>query len=232
MKKSEINNYIRKYILPSHNQYYVDQYVMYQTFDNGFFIKGYLFYSKGDNEMGLKLTSFITPLFVKDDAITYVFGEDILNVKAQGLFKKVKEVWWDTRKENQASTFEKMNNAISEQGEPILNGIKNAKELSKRLKKDMKDNIRVYEVVAYSNILFASVEEQNKMLKGLIKEAENERDVDWVHQIKKDAELMLSIESHNERIQLLKSWANETIGHLKLPHVKPFFRMVSSFPSV
>lgn len=222
MKKSEINKYIRKYILPSHCQYYVDQYVMYQTFDNGFFIKGYLFYSKGDNEMGLKLTFFITPLFVKDDAITYIFGEDILNVKSQGLFKKVKEVWWDTRKENQASTFEKINKSISEQGEPILNSIINAKDLCKRLKKEMKDNIRVYEVVAYSSILFSNVKEQDKMLKGLIKEAENERDVDWVHQIKKDAVLMLSLESIEERIKLLKSWANETIGHLKLPNLVPF----------
>ena len=61
MKKSEINEYIRKYILPSHNHYYVDQYVMFRTFDNGFFLKGYLFYSKGDNEMGLKVTYFVTP---------------------------------------------------------------------------------------------------------------------------------------------------------------------------
>jgi hypothetical protein len=222
MKKSEINNYIRKYILPSYNQYYVDQYVMYQTFDSEFFIKGYLFYSKGDNELGLRVSYFIMPLFVKKECLVTTIGEEILNIKIQGLFKKVKEVWWDTRKENQASTFEKINKSISEQGEPILNSIINAKELSKRLKKEMRDNIRVYEVVAYSSILFASVEEQDKMLKGLIKEAENERDVYWVHQIKKDAVLMLSIESTEERIKLLKTWANETIGHLKLPHVKPF----------
>jgi hypothetical protein len=222
MKKSEINNYIRKYILPSHNQYYVDQYVMYQTFDNGFFIKGYLFYSKGDNEMGLRVSFFMMPLFVKKECLVTTIGEEILNIKSHGLFRKVKEVWWDTRKESQSSTFEKINNEINKQGEPILNAVNNANELCKRLKKDMKDNIRVYEVVAYSNILFANIEEQNKLLKGLITEAENERDADWVHQIKSDAEIILSTENHEGRINLLKSWANETIGYLKLPHIKPF----------
>lgn len=222
MKKSEINNHIRKYILPSHNQYYVDQYAMYQTFNNDFFIKGYLFYSRGDSELGLKVTHFTMPLFVKKDCFVTTIGDDILDIKSNGLFRKVREVWWDTRKENQASTFERINIAIYKQGEPILNGLNSAKELCKRLKKDMKDNIRVYEVVAYSTILFASISEQNKILKGLINEAENERDVDWVHQIKIDATLMLSLESQEERINLLKSWANETIGSLKLPHVKPF----------
>lgn len=221
MKKSELNNFIRKYILPNHSHYYLDQYLMYQLFDNDLFIKGYIFYSKGDNEMGLKLTYFVTPLFIKDDAITYVFGEEILNVKQKGLFKKVKEVWWDTKKENQVPTFEKINIAIGEQGEPVLNKLNSAKELCKCLKKDMKDNIRIYEVVAYSSILFSNFTEQDKMLKGLIKEAENERDVDWVHQIKAHAQVMLKKETQEERISLLKSWANETIEHLKLPHIKP-----------
>lgn len=222
MKKSEINDKIRDYILPSHSHYWVDQYVMYRSFDNDFFIKGYLFYSKGDRELGLKVTYFVTPFFIKDDAITYVFGEDILDIKQQGFFKKVKESWWDTRKEHQVETFKKLNLAIVEQGEIFLSKINTAKDLCAVIKKNMKDNIRAYEVVAYSSILFADKKEQDKLLKGLVKEAENERDVDWVHQIKADALLMLSKETQVERISLLKTWANETIGHLKLPHIKPF----------
>ncbi len=222
MRKSEIHNKIREYILSSHSQYWVDQYVMYRSFDRDFFIKGYLFYSKGDNELGLKVTSFVTPLFIKDGAITYVFGEEILNIRQQGFFKKVKDAWWDTRKEHQVETFKKLNLAIAEQGEKILNKINTANDVCSHLKRDMKDNIRVYEVVTYSSILFADRKGQDKLLRGLIKEAENERDVDWVHQINADAQLMLGKETQSERISLLKTWANETIGNLKLPHVKLF----------
>jgi len=222
MKKSEINSYIKNYILPRHEKYFVDRYVMYKLFDNDFFIKGYLFYSKGDVEMGLKITYFITPLFVKDDAITFVLGEEILNIKSKGLFMKEKKVWWDTRKENQTITFENINEAIKKQGEPILNSINNANELCKHIKKYMKDNIRVCEVVAYSTILFADLNTQDNLLKLLIRGAENERDADWIHRIEIDAKLMLSIKSIEERIKLLKSWANQTIKHLKLPHIKPF----------
>lgn len=222
MKKREIDNYIRKYILPNYEHYHLDQYVMYRLFENDLFIKGYIFYSKGDNEMGLKFSCFATPLFIKDDVISYVFGEEILNIRKKGLFRKVKDVWWDTKKENQASTFEKINIAIREQGEPLLNKLNSAKDVCKCIKKDMKNNIRVYEVVVYSSILFANFTEQNKMLKGLIKEAENERDIDWVHQIKADAQVMLNKDTLEGRISLLKSWANETIDHLKLPHIIPF----------
>lgn len=222
MKKSEINNRIRDYILPSHPQYWVNQYVIYRYFGNDYFIKGYVFYSKGDSEMGLRVTWFCMPLLVRKDCIVTTIGEDILNIKQQGFFKKVKESWWDTRKEHQVETFRTLNLAIAEQGETVLSKINTAKDLCSLIKKDMKESIRIYEVVAYSSILFADKKEQDKLLKGLVKEAENERDVDWVHQIKADAQLMLNKEMQEERISLLKTWANETIGHLKLPHIKPF----------
>ena len=119
MKKSEIDQYIRKYVLPNHPGYYVDQYVMYKTFGDNYYIKGYLFYSKGDNEMGLKVTYFVMPLFVTEDRIAYTFGDDLSYVVKQGLFKKTENVYWNTRKEHQAQTFEHVSQVIEKQGEPI-----------------------------------------------------------------------------------------------------------------
>lgn len=222
MKKSEIENHIRKYILPTHPGYVVDQYVMYKTFEDNFFIKGYLFYSKGDNELGLKVNYFIMPLFVKKDRIILTIGKEISCIKRIGLFKKERNIWWNTRKEKQQNTFEHISIAIQDQGEKILSEINSAKGFFYYSKAQRKDNIRIYEAAAYSTIFFGDMGLQDKMLRGLIKEAENERDVDWVHQIKADAQLLLSTKDKKERIAILKQWANETISHLKLLHLKPF----------
>lgn len=222
MKKSEIDQHIRKYVLPNHPGYYVDQYVMYKTFGDNYYIRGYLFYSKGDNEMGLKVTYFVMPLFVREDRIAYTFGEELSYVVKQGLFKKTENIYWNTRKEHQAQSFEHISKVMEKQGEPILQKFNTAKDYYDLHKGERKDNIRVYESVAYSTILMRDEDLQDKMLKGLIKEANNERDVDWVHRLKAGAEQMLSIKNTEGRIKLLNSWANETIADLKLPHLKPF----------
>lgn len=222
MRKSETNNHIRQFILPFHTSYFADQYIMYKTFADNFFIKGYLFFSKGDREMGLKVTYFVMPLFTKDDRISYTLGGELFCVKKVSLIKTERNIWWNTTKEYQQDTFERVNVAIQSQGEPILNKITNAEEFYNYHKGERKNNIRVYEAIAYSTILFDDLTFQDKMLRGLIRETENERDMDWVHNIKADAELLISQKSRDERIGTLRVWANETIGHLKLPHIKPF----------
>lgn len=222
MKKSELNTYIRNYILPTHPDYYLDEYVMYKTFGDNFFIKGYLFYSKGDNETGLKVTCFVMPLYVKDDAISYTIGKELYFIQNEGFLKKTKNIWWNVRKENQPTTFQQINHMIDEQGEPVLKKFNSSKDFYELHKGERKDNIRIYEEVAYSAILFGEMPLQEKMLKGLIREAENERDVDWVHQIKADAHLLLALKNVEERIIILKRWANETMSQLKLSKLIPF----------
>ena len=222
MKKNEIERQIRKYILPNQPTYYVDEHVMYKTFGEGFFIKGYLFYSKGDNEMGLKVTYFVMPLFLKEDRIAFTLGDELYFLEKNNFFKKTKSIWWNVKKEYQDDTFRQISKTIQLQGERILNQFNICNDFYNLHKSGKKDSIRINEAITYSTILFASIDFQDKLLKNLIKDAENERDIDWVHQIKKDAQFLLNTRSSLDRIAILKSWANETVAQLKLPKINPF----------
>jgi hypothetical protein len=196
---------------------------MYKTFEENFFLKGYIFYSKGDNEMGLKVSYFIMPLFVKAEFFTYNIIMDLGQIERVGWFKKTQKTWWDVRKEQQAATFEQINKTIDMQGETFLNKINCSKDFFNLLKKDRKDNVRVWEDIAYASILFKNIRFQNRMLRGVIREAkDDDRDLEWVEQIKTDAEQLLRCKNIEERKSILKSWANYTMSHLKLPHLKPF----------
>jgi len=196
---------------------------MYKTFEENFFLKGYLFYSKGDNERGLEVSYFVKPLFVKAEYFTFNVTRDLAQIKRVGLFKKTRNFWWDVRREKQATTFEQINKTIFEQGETFLSKINSSKDFFNLLRKDRKDNVRVWEDIAYASILFKNIRFQNKMLRGVIKEAKSDdRDLEWVEQIKTDAEQLLSCKTIEERKSILKSWANYTMSHLKLPHLKPF----------
>jgi len=222
MKIKEINRSIKLHIMDAFPDYNLDGYLVYKTFDHNFFIKGYLFYSKGNYESGLKVTCFVMPLFIKDDSITFTHSLDILNITKVGFFIKIKDCWWDIRPTHQDETFLKLKDEMHKQGEPTLAKINSSKDLCRKIEKSKKYNIRAFEVITYSSILYGSIKEQNKLLKGLIHEANNERDLDWVHQIKAEAELMLSLNSQEERIALLKTWANHTITKLKLSGLKIF----------
>jgi hypothetical protein len=222
MTKKEINEYIVKFISPSFSSYYVEKYLMYQSFEDGLFIKGFLFFSKEDAKLGLNISYFILPLFVKTDSVDMTFGGDVFRIERKGLFKTKKSAWWDTTKGKKEETFKAVKDCLLEQGEFILGKYNSANDFIIQNKKD-RENIRIQEAVAYSTVLVSSISTQDKELKKLIKIAKNDgRDTDWVNQIQKDAELLLSKTNSNERLKILKLWANETIKELKLSELNLF----------
>jgi len=226
MKKNEINNFIINYICPFIKGYSVYQNIIYKLTEDGFFIKGYHFYAKGESEVGLNVHSFILPLYVKDDRISFMFAEELYYYKKISVLKKIKMVWWDNRKENQEASFEFIKEAILKQGEVFLGAINTPEDFYKKFKSEIKDNVNTYLAVAYSTVLFGNEELQNKFIKGLIdfcsKEISNYTHREFEAQIKQDATLLFDARTTEKRMLILRDWASETITNLKLPKLKLF----------
>ena len=224
MTQKEIGNHIRQFILPAHSSYHVDKAVLYKRFGDDLYIKGYSFSSGGKIPTALHVTYFIMPLFLESDTIAYTFADELYYAYREGLFnlKRSKNRVWDVRKASQDDAFKLINTAMDEQGEPVLAKFETARDVYDAQKRDMKDNTRVYEACAYSTILFADQGLQDKMLKGLIRETKNRPAHDYIVLIRERTELLLSKSTREERIGLLKAFANETISNLKMAQLKPF----------
>lgn len=219
MRVKEINKLIKEIILPHLKGYVVHRQLIYQI-EGGYYLKGYDFESSGNEEYDLAVWCFIQPLFVKSTTIYYTFGDRLTYRKRIGLFKIRKLQWWDATKENLNESFQSILQSILREGEKYLNSFKEPRDFVRKFSSCAKGSIRIYEGVAFASILIKDKSLQNKMLKELIKEAKNERDLDWVHRIRADAELLLSKSTQEERVHILKEWANETILQLKLPELK------------
>jgi hypothetical protein len=68
------------------------------------------------------------------------------------------------------------------------------------------------------------------MLKGLIREAKKGTQYDYITAIRERAELLLSQSTREERIGVLKEFANITISNLKLSRPTPF--TITSFANL
>ena len=223
MKKHEIENCIRKYLLPNFPSYEIgDEYVMYKQFGNGFYIKGYTFISRGDKEFGLTASYLITPLFQHVKGLTLFTGGFLCFAKRKNFFSKEKICKWDSRFANSEATFTELGRVMGKQAEPFLNKTNSPKDIYNHAFPTKNENIRDYEVSAFSSILFATKWRQDKLLKGLIKETINERDADWVHIIRERAEQILGLDEVADREVLLKKWSNETMDILGYPHLERF----------
>jgi hypothetical protein len=221
MKVKEINKLIKEIILPHIKGYAIHRDLIYRI-EGEYYIKGYNFESSGNGEYDLAVWCFIQPLFTKSETLYFTFGDRLKYRKKMGLFKTKELEWWDATKENWNESFQSILQSILSEGEKYLASFKGPGDFFKKFRSSAKGNIRVYEGVAYTSILMKDQSLQDKMLKGLIKEAKNDGDLDWVHQIRADAELLLSKSTQEERIHVLKEWANETILQLKLPELKLF----------
>ena len=172
----------------------------------------------------MHVTCFIMPLFSYNDTIGYTYAYELYYAYREGLFKlkRSKNYVWDVRIASRDDAFKLINTAMDKQGEPVLAKFKTARDVYDAQKRDMKDNIRVQEDCAYSTLLFADQRLQDKMLSGLIHESKKRPQHDYIILIRERTELLLSKSTREERIILLKEFANETISHLKMPQLKPF----------
>lgn len=219
MNKNQINDAIRKYILPSLPGYRAFENVIYTYIDSDFFVKGYHFYSKGDKEIGLKIECLFQPLYVKDDAISFTFSKTLRHKRRDGLFKTVELRYWDIRKEKQEETFKQILSMMLDFGEKYLSQFNTAEDFYKKFKSERKENIRVYEAVAYTTVLFADESLQDEMLKGLIESSLKKinRDTDWIDQIREDATRLLNAATTEARLAILQEWRKETLENLGIP---------------
>ena len=224
MTQSEIEQHIKQFILPAHSSYYVDKNILYKRFGDDLYIKGYAFSSGGKVPGSMHVTCFIMPLFLETDSIEYTFAYELYYAYREGLFnlKRSKNRVWDVRVASRDDAFKLINTAIDQQGEPVLAKFKTARDVYDAQKKDRKDNIWIYAACAYSTIIFANQRLQDKMLKRLIRETNKGTAHDYRIQIRERTELLLSKSTREDRIGLLKEFANETISKVKMLQLKPF----------
>jgi hypothetical protein len=224
MKITEINKLIKKHVEKNLSNYSIHRDLIYKL-DNVFFIKGYYFESRGNDDLDLAVWYFIQPLFVKKEAIVLTLGERLSYKNRVSLLRAKEFEWWDARKENWDITFESISATIKEKGERQIGKEISPELFYKRFYPNKEENIRIYEALAYSVVLFGSMDLQNQIIKGLIdfctSQIDCENDVVEM-QIKKDAIFLLDAGTTEARVKILKSWANETIEHLKLPHIPLF----------
>ena len=221
MKKKVITQAINKYLKPYLTNYKVHVDLMYKK-ESDFFLKGYCFdpLSSGD---AITVHYFIQPLFVKDESITLGFGSNIAYRKKIGFLKSQWVNRFVVLEDEIEESFKQILSAIILDGEKYLNSINNVEGFYKKFNSEKKDSIRVFEAIAYSSIFFKDMSTQNDLLRRLIKltSEEEDRHTEWIPQIAKDANLLLNIPSIPQRVEILKSWANETIKNLKLPELLP-----------
>ncbi len=224
MTKKEIENFIKEYILPTHSNYYLHKNILYKPFGGDLFIKGYSFNAGGRNPDAMHVTYFTMPLFVVEETISISYSQELYYAYREGLFnlKRSRNHVWDVRIASRDDAFKLINTTMDKQGEPVLAKFHNAKNAYNAIKKGRKDNIRVYEDCAYTSILFASRDKQDTMLKWLIREAKKDTQYDYIIAIRERTELLLSQSTQEERIGVLKDFANITISNLKFSHLVPF----------
>lgn len=224
MKVAEINKLIKKHITSSLKEYFAFRNRVL-TIRSEYFLLGYYFESRGDGEDDLAVWYSVQPLFAKADGFNLTLGDRMSRKRKVNLLKTETTFWWDARKENLDATFESILNIIKEVGEKKLAPIRTAEDFYKTYYGERRENIRVYESVAYSTVLFAPEKTQDEAIKGLIKFTESTMDDgnnDVEIQIKNDATMLLNAKTTAKRLEILKSWANETIGYLKVPEIKTF----------
>lgn len=218
MKVSEINRFIKKHLQTELSSYQVHRDLICKI-ESDFFLKSYYFESRGNEEADLAVWWFVQPLYLKDDDINLTFGDRLTHKEKVSFFRSVNMAWWDARKEHLDTSFQSILQSILNSGEKHLNSFKTPEDFYSKFKSTIKDNIRIYEGVAYTTILMDDKALQDKMLKGLIdfSFAKINRDTDWVDQIREDATMLLNAGTQERRLEILKGWANETLSHLKLP---------------
>ena len=224
MTKKEIGKLIKQYILPTHSNYYLHENILYKPFGGDLFIKGYSFGAGGRNPDAMHVSYFITPLFVVEDTISIPYSQELYYAYREGLFnlKRSRNQVWDVRRASRDDAFKLINTIMDEQGEPALAKFYTAKNAYNAMKKGRKDNIRIYEACAYTSVLFGSRRKQDTMLKWLIREAKKGTQYDYIIAIRERTELLLSRSTQEERIGVLKEFANITISNLKFSHLMPF----------
>ena len=224
MTKKEIEKLIKQYILPTHSNYYLHQNILYKPFGGDLFIKGYSFDAGGRNPDAMHISYFITPLFVVEDMVSFAYSQELYYAYREGLFnlKRSRNHVWDVRIASRDDAFKLINTIMDEQGEPVLAKFHTAKNAYNAMKEGRKDNIRIYEDCAYTSVLFGSRRRQDTMLKGLIRESQKGAQYDYIIAIRERTELLLSRLTQEERIGVLKEFANRTISNLKLSHPAPF----------
>jgi len=224
MKVIDINRLIKNHIPQSLLKYNVHKDLIFVQ-ECDFFIKGYDFESRGNDDLDLAVWYFVQPLFVKSDCLYYNFGNRLSYKRKVNILKSKELEWWDARKENWDVTFKSIFDTIQINGEKKIGKKLSAESFYKEFYKERKDNIRVFEAVAYSTVLFGNEDLQNKLIIDLINfcnsQIESKNDEVEI-QIKNDATLLLEANSTERRMLILKNWANETIKNLKLLHLLPF----------
>lgn len=224
MKVSEINKSIKQYIAPALKGYFVHKDLLYKV-ENNYLLKGFYFESRGNDDLDLAVWYFIQPLFIKKDGIILTLGDRLSYRKKLNLLRYEELEWWDARKENLEKTFSLIAKSIISDGEKRLSEINSVEGLYKYFFNERKENIRIYEAVAYSTVLFGDESFQTKPLNDLVAfcntQIETKDDIVEI-QIREDASNLLQANSKEKRLAILNTWANETIEHLKLPHLKSF----------
>ena len=187
-------------------------------------MKSYYFESRGNGEADLAVWWFIQPLFLRRDDVILTFGDRLSHKEKVGFFRSSNMAWWDARKEHLDESFQSILQSILSNGEKHLNSLKTPEDFYSKFKSTIKDNIRIYEGVAYTTILMNDKNLQDKMLQGLIDFSLSKinRDTDWVDKIREDATILLNANTQEKRLDILKNWANETVNYLNLPQLKSF----------
>jgi hypothetical protein len=223
MKIKDIVNLNNMYLKDNLKSYTIHRDLVFKV-ESDFFLKSYYFESRGNGESDLAVWWFIQPLYLKDDDFNLTFGDRLTHKEKRSLFKSVDMAWWDARKEHLNTSFQSILQAILNNGEKRLSSFKTPADFYKEFKPSIKDNIRIYEGVAYTTILMHDKTLQDKMLQGLIDFSLSKinRETEWVDKIREDATLMVQADTQEKRLEILKSWANVTINHLKLPSLTPF----------
>lgn len=223
MKINDIVRLNNKFLKDRLSGYTIHRDLLFKI-ESDFFLKSYYFESRGNGEADLAVWWFIQPLFLRRDDVILTFGDRLTHKEKVSLFRNTNMAWWDARKEHLDTSFQSILQSILSSGEKHLNSFKTPDDFYREFKPSIKDNIRIYEGVAFTTILMDDKALQDKMLQGLIdfSSAKINRDTDWVDEIRENATVLLNANTQEKRLEILKSWANETISHLKLPHLKPF----------
>lgn len=227
MKIKPLNRLIKQYIEPSLPSYHIYQDLVYRV-DDDFLLKGYCFDSRQYDKYAIDVSYFIQPLFVKADFIKLTIGNRLSYKKRINFFQTKVFDLWDVSTEHQEESMRNILNSILHQGEKYLNAIQTVRSFYENYFSQRKDHISIHEYISYCPIILGmDFEFQDRSLKKFINfcDAQIEDEYDKVEVEKRDSALILLNERSTEsRLKILKTWTNETITCLNLPHISPFDR--------
>ncbi|MBO9633175.1 MAG: hypothetical protein J7578_08645 [Chitinophagaceae bacterium] len=219
MKIKDINRLIQKHLVPVFPQYTAYQDLLFRI-DDEYLLRGYCFEVRGNGEYDLHLHAFVQPLFKPGSGhIHFTFGETIPRKIRKTLFGFKTVPAWDATKENLDHSFQELAVAMQHTGEQFLDSIGDIRRFHEKFDKEKKDNLRVYEAVAFSSILVCNIQKQDRLLQGLIKETRDDEGVEWIMAIRNHATQMLDLPEQHLRLALLKQWAVANASALGLPGV-------------